>query len=115
MTTPLPVPTAQTTAGTAGTGYYHRTWLDEMADALGRVAAIRNAFGVMTTALLDVKAGRTQLAHVEECQATALQILIRGVNHVDATDTRYMPVVDAIRLAGGQDEVAQDKHYHDRT
>ena len=110
MTTPLPVPTTQRTA----TGYTHRTWVDEMADALGNIAGIYRDFEVMGLTLADVEAGRTQLADVVDCRVTALEVMTNGVRLVKETDARYVPVFEAIQSAGGVDEVAKAKRYHDR-
>lgn len=99
---------AQSSSG----GYTHRTWLDEMAVALGHVAGVYRDFTVMTATLTQVGAGRTQMALVTDAQVRAMEIMQRGVTFVDATDRRYMPVFEAIQQAGGQTEVAQDKRYH---
>jgi hypothetical protein len=114
MTTQLPAPTTTQLPAPTGNGYTHRTWLDDMADALGAVAGIYRDFGVMNVTLHAVKAGRTQLNLVADCEVTALEVMTGGVRLVEATDARYMPVFEAIGLAGGVTEVAQDKHYHDR-
>ncbi len=105
MTTPLPAPT--------GNGYTHRTWLDEMADALGQVAGIYRMLGVMTATLHEVEAGKTQLALVADCEVTAMEVMTGGVRLVKDTDARYLPVFEAIRTVGA-DEVVKNKHYHDR-
>lgn len=112
MTTPVHVPAGQPPTA-ARTGYTHRTWLDEMADALGHIAGIYRDFEVMDATLREVKAGRTQTALVGECRATGLDIMTSGVRLVGETDARYIPVYEAIKRAGGVDEVAQDKRYHD--
>ena len=111
MTTPVPVP-----AGRPGAGadYTHRTWVDEMADALDHILGIYRDFEVMDATLHEVQAGKTQLALVGECRASALEVMTRGVRLVEETDARYLPVFEAIQHAGGADEVAKDKHYHDR-
>lgn len=109
MTTPVTIPAGQRTTGT---GYTHRTWVDEMADALGLVAGIYKAFGVMDATLQFVEAGKTQLALVGECRVTALDVMTAGVRLVKDTDARYLPVFEAIAQAGGVDEVAKNKHYH---
>lgn len=111
MTTPVPVPNRQQSTGT---DYTHRTWVDEMADALGLVAGIYRDFEVMDATLHEVQAGRTQLARVGECRVTALEVMTGGVRLVKETDARYLPVFEAIQRAGGQHEVAKDKRYHDR-
>ena len=110
MTTPVPLPAGRPTAGA---NYTHRTWVDEMADALGHIAGIYRDFEVMDATLHEVEAGRTQLAQVGECRLTALEVMTRGVRLVEETDARYLPVFEAIQRAGGADEVAKDKHYHD--
>lgn len=112
MTMPIPAGGTQPPARPTANGYTHRTWLDEMADALGHVAGVYRDFTVMTATLNQVGAGRTQMNLVEDAQVRALELMQRGVTFVDATDRRYMPVFEAIQQAGGQAEVAQDKHYH---
>lgn len=112
MSTPIPAPGNR--PATQPTDYTHRTWLDEMADQLGDVASDYRDFAVMKATLTQVGAGRTQMALVEACEAAAMDILRGGVQFVDATDGRYLPVFEAIEKAGGQTEVAQDKRYHDR-
>lgn len=107
-TSPAPAVPAQSSSG----GYTHRTWLDEMAVALGHVAGVYKDFNVMTATLTQVVAGRTQMNLVLAAQVRAMEIMQRGVGFVDATDRRYMPVFEAIQQAGGQTEVAQDKRYH---
>ena len=113
MSTPIPARGNQP-ARQNGNGYTHRTWLDEMADGLGHVAGVYQDLTVMRATLTHVGAGRTQMALVEACEAQAMEIMRGGVQFVDTTDRRYMPVFEAIQKAGGQDEVAQDKRYHDR-
>lgn len=112
MTTPAHIPAGQATH-VPGAGYTHRTWMDEMADALGHVVGIYRDFEVMDATLREVEAGQTHLALVGECQATALEVMTGGVRFVKATDDRYFPVFEAIQRAGGQAEVAKDKRYHD--
>jgi hypothetical protein len=112
MSTPIPAPGNGQPATT--TGYTHRTWLDEMADALGHIAGVYRDLTVMKATLTQVGAGRTQMALVEAGEATGMDIMRTGVGFVDATDRRYMPVFEAIQKAGGQAEVAQDKRYHNR-
>lgn len=114
MSTPIPAHGGNRPAAQADSGYTHRTWLDEMADALGHIAGIYRDFDVMTACMAQVRAGRTQTALVDACEAEAMDIMRFGVQHVDATDRRYMRVFEAIQAAGGQAEVAQDKRYHDR-
>lgn len=108
MTMPVPVTQPQ------ASGYTHRTWLDEMADALGHVAAIYRDFDVMLATLNEVRAGKTQLALVGDCQQIGHDVMTRGVSLVKETDARYLPVFEAINRAGGQQEVAKDKNYHQR-
>jgi hypothetical protein len=67
----------------------------------------------MDATLREVQAGRTQTALVGECRVTGLDIMTSGVRLVGDTDARYVPVYEAIKRAGGVDEVAKDKHYHD--
>lgn len=116
MTTPVPAgrPTTAPATTTSRPGYTHRTWTDEMADVLGHIAGIYRDLEVMDATLHEVKAGRTQLDLVGACKATALEVMVGGVRFVKDTDARYVPVFEAIQQAGGQHEVAQDKHYHDR-
>jgi hypothetical protein len=114
MTTPVPSRSNRPTARAAGDGYTHRTWLDEMAVALGHVAGIYRDFTVMAATLEQVRAGRTQTNLVDGCEVGAMVIMRAGVQFVDSTDRRYMPVFEAIQQAGGHAEVAQDKRYHDR-
>lgn len=126
MTTPVPVggsstaPAAQqpvrpTPGARPGQpGYTHRTWLDEMAEVLGHLAGVYGDLRTMEATLHQVEAGRTQLALVTDCSATGLTLMRRGVGFVSDTDSRYVPVFNAIKQAGGVDEVAKDKHYHDR-
>ena len=114
MSTPIPARGAGQPATTSSSKYTHRTWLDEMADALGHIAGVYKDLTVMDATLTQVRAGRTQMALVEACEATGMDIMRTGVGFVDATDRRYMPVFEAIQKAGGQAEVAQDKRYHDR-
>lgn len=110
MSTPIPI----RGNGRPGSDYTHRTWLDEMADALGHIAGVYQDLTVMAATLTQVGAGRTQMALVEASEATGMDIMRAGVTFVDGTDRRYMPVFEAIQQAGGQTEVAQDKRYHDR-
>ena len=115
MSTPIPVnSTASPTPRTSGGDYTHRTWLDEMADVLGHVAFVYRDFTVMTATLAEVGAGRTQTNLVSACEAHAQDIMRAGIQFVDATDHRYLPVFEAIQQAGGTTEVAADKRYHDR-
>ena len=113
MTSPLPVPAAK---AATGTNYTHRTWVDEMAVALGLVAGIYRDFEVMGLPLAspEVQAGKSQLAGVVDCRTTALEVMRNGVRLVEETDARYVPVFEAIQSVGGVDEVAKGKHYHDR-
>ncbi|MFF5261412.1 hypothetical protein ACFY4C_20915 [Actinomadura viridis] len=115
MSTPtnLPVPSSPSSPS-AGSGYTHRTWLDEMAEVLMTVATIYKGLEVMDATLHEVKAGRTQLNLVDGSRATALELMTRGVRFTEDTDARYMQVFEAIQQAGGQQEVAQEKRYHDR-
>jgi hypothetical protein len=116
MSTPVPFRGSSPPAPRPDSGAYtHRTWLDEMADVLGHVAGIFKDMGVMHHTLHEVEAGQTQMRLVGDAEAVALTLMTSGVGFVDATDRRYMPVFDAIQQAGGQDEVAKDKRYHDRT
>jgi hypothetical protein len=113
MTTPVPAGRSNPPAPQGGTGYTHRTWVDDMADALGHVAGIYRDLEEMDTTLHEIKAGRTQRHMVVDARAVALSLMKRGVTFVEATDARYLPVFEAIQRAGGQEEVAQDKRYHD--
>lgn len=105
-----PAPTVRTSAGV----YTHRTWKDEMADVLGHIAGIYRDLEQMDATLHEVQAGRTQLNLVNDVRLTALDLMVRGVRFVEETDARYMAVFEAIQSAGGLDEVAKDKRYHDR-
>lgn len=102
MTTPVP---RQTT-------YTHRDWMTEMAVAATCVAGIRQDLDEMAASLAAVKGGDTHRALVDACRVSALETLKKAVTHVQATDDRYLPVFEAIQRAGGQTEVARDKHYH---
>jgi len=119
VTTPqwpaVPAPAPQTQPAQSGAPTYtHRTWKDEYADALSHVAGIFRDLEDMDADLADVQAGQTHRRLVGECRETAMQILVHGVWLVDTTDARYVPVYEAIQRAGGQDEVAKRKRYHDR-
>ncbi len=104
MTTPVPIHRTPT--------YTHRDWKTEMAVVLTCIAGMRRDFDEMAASLAEVEAGQTQTALVDGCRVTSLEILKSGLNLVDKTDDRYLPVYEAIRAAGGHTEVANDKHYH---
>lgn len=114
MSSPVPARPNGQFSPTRATDYTHRTWLDDMADVLGIIAAAYRDLEVMDACADGVAAGRTQRDHIAGCHVEALDIMRSGVTFVDRTDTRYMAVYEAIEKAGGQAEVAQDKRYHDR-
>ncbi|WP_329521109.1 hypothetical protein [Spirillospora sp. NBC_01491] len=117
-TAPAPAPTFTPTVGatasttTAG-AYTHRTWMDEMAAVLGHITDVYKATVLMEATLVEVEAGRTQLSLVQGVSEQAMELMRHGTQFVEATDARYLPVFEAIRTVG-QNEVAQDKRYHDR-
>lgn len=97
---------------TTGGGYTHRDWRHDVGTVLTVVAAAVQDLMVMEASLGAVEAGRTHIDLVRGCQVTGAELLRAGVEHVDATDRRYLPVHEAITAAGGQDEVAKAKGYH---
>lgn len=104
MTTPVPA--------TRTASYTHRDWKTEMAIVLTCIAGMRRDFDEMAASLAEVEAGQTQRNLVDGRRVRALEILKRGVGLVGDTDARYLPVYEAIRVAGGHTEVANDKRYH---
>jgi hypothetical protein len=100
------------TVMTTGTGYTHRDWRYDIGTVLTEVAGIVQDLTVMEASLGHVQAGRTHLALVRGCAVTGAEILQAGLEFVEATDARYLPVHEAIQAAGGQDEVAKAKTYH---
>jgi hypothetical protein len=104
-----PVPAQPSTPG-----YFHADWREDALAALSRVAKMAQALTVMDACMDDVKAGVTQRSHVEGCREFAVQIMRDALQYVDQTDQRAIDINAAIQRAGGQHEVAQDKHYHQR-
>lgn len=95
-----------------GATYTHRDWKTEMAVAATCVAGICADLQEMSASGEAVKAGETHRRLVDANLITGVEFLKSVVNLVGTTDDRYLPVYDAIRTAGGQHEVAQDKTYH---
>lgn len=115
MTTPVPVPPTppQPPAPVQGSGYVHDIWMDDFARIINnRLVPIWQDLRVMDMCLTEQKAGQTQLRLVRECLAFAADFLVFIVNFVDRTDQRFAPLFDAIDAAGGIDEVAKAKEYH---
>ena len=114
MTTPVPAP-SRPPATTAQTGdYVHAEWMADMAVVLaGHIVPVYQALRLMAQTLTAVKAGRTQLDLVNGCLASTLTIMRFAAKFVSDTDERFLTVFEAIQQAGGQDEVAQEKTYHD--
>jgi hypothetical protein len=101
-----------TVTDTRGSSYTHRDWKHETGNVLLVVAAAEKALEQMEASLAEVRAGNTHRALVSQCQIRGAEILRSGLDLVDATDQRYLPVHEAIQAAGGKDEVAHVKTYH---
>jgi hypothetical protein len=100
------------TVMTTGPRYTHRDWRYDIGTVLTEVAGIVQDLAVMEASLGHVQAGRTHLTLVRGCAVTGAEILRDGLQFIEATDVRYLPVHEAIQAAGGQDEVAKTKTYH---
>jgi hypothetical protein len=101
-----------TTTGGGDTNYTHRDWKHATGQVLLVVAAGVKALEQMLASLADVHAGKTHMEHVQACMTTGTELLASGLELVDSTDARYLPVHEAIQAAGGKDEVAHTKTYH---
>ena len=106
----MTVDTTHTSSGRGG--YTHRDWKHETGQVLLVVAAGVRALEEMLAALAAVQAGKTHMELVQGCMTTGSELLASGLALVDSTDARYLPVHEAIRAAGGQEEVAHVKTYH---
>lgn len=97
---------------TTGGGYTHRDWRHDVGTVLTEIAGAVEDLAVMEASLAEVEAGRTHMQLVRGCQATGVELLQAGLQHVDDTERRYLPVHEAIAAAGGAEEVAKAKAYH---
>ena len=97
---------------TTTASYTHRDWKYDTGTVLTEVAGIVRDLALMEASLAEVEAGRTHLQLVRGCAVTGAEILAGGLQFVEQTDARYLPVHEAIQAAGGQDEVAKAKTYH---
>lgn len=98
--------------GGGGSSYTHRDWKYETGQVLLVVAAAVKALEQMDACLAAVQAGKTHRDWVQKCIGTGTDLLQAGLQLVDSTDARYLPVHEAIQGAGGTGEVAQKKTYH---
>lgn len=116
MTMPVPAaaPAAAPSPSSPPSPYIHAEWLEDYADIINNdLVLLWTKLRVMEMCLAEQQAGRTQLRLVRGCLASAAEILMFVVTFVDRTDKRFAPVFEAIDVAGGLDEVAKVKAYHD--
>jgi len=100
-------------AGTqGGGGYTHAAWKQETGNVLLVTAAGVRALEEMLASQAAVGGGQTLMAQIQGCIVTGSELLRQGLDLVDATDARYLPVAEAIARAGGRAEVADVKTYH---
>jgi hypothetical protein len=92
--------------------YRHRTWDQDMADAILTAAGIYRADEVMLASLKQKGAGRTHLALVTANQAQGLELVQQGARILITFDSKYEPILASVADIGGLDEVAKDKTYH---
>lgn len=97
---------------TGGGGYTHAAWKQETGQVLLVTAAAVRALTEMEASQAAVGGGQTLLARIRGCIVTGSENLTHGLDLVDATDRRYLPVAEAVRAAGGRAEVADAKTYH---
>jgi hypothetical protein len=97
--------------GSGGT-YTHRGWKHETGQVLLVDAAIVQALDQMLAALAEVEAGKTHMDLMRQLMVEGGEILEQGLTLVDETDRRYLPVHEAVQAAGGKEEVATVKTYH---
>jgi hypothetical protein len=99
-------------SGPAEARYTHRDWKHETGEVLLVVAAVVQALHQMEASGAEVHAGNTHMAHIRRCLTQGIEVLKYGMDLVDDTDARYLPVAEAIAAAGGASEVAHAKTYH---
>lgn len=116
MTMPVPVTSSPPQPVTQAATYVHDVWMDDWARTInGHLVPMWQDLRIMEMCLTEQRAGRTQLRLVRECLAFAADFLMFAVTFVKRTDERFTPLFDAIDQAGGIDEVAKAKTYHDPT
>jgi hypothetical protein len=119
MTTPVPAPVPAPPAPPAqnsstASPYIHAEWMDDFADIVNNdVVPMLRELRTMDMCLAEQQAGRTQISLVRGCLASAEEILMFITTFVDRTDERFAPLFEEIDAAGGLDEVAKQKRYHD--
>lgn len=116
MTMPVPAGTPAPTPSPSSppSPYIHAQWMEDFSDIINQhLVPMWTKLRVMEMCLAEQQAGRTQLRLVRGCLASAAEILMFVVTFVDRTDKRFEPVFEAIDVAGGLDEVAKVKAYHD--
>jgi hypothetical protein len=99
------------TVATTGS-YRHRTWDQDMADAILTAAAIYRNGELMTATLKAKKAGRTHLDLVEKSQAEGLELVQEGARILIKFDKKYEGILKSVLDMGGSAEVAQRNDYH---
>jgi hypothetical protein len=94
-------------------GYKHRTWDQDMADAILTAAEIHRANEVMTASLREKQAGRTHLELATAVQVQSQELVQRGARILIAFDKRYEGILKSVADVGGLAEVALANDYHE--
>lgn len=102
-----------TVPAVAGT-YKHRTWDEDMADAVLTAAEIVRAGEVMLASLKsdEVRAGRTHIDLVTGNHAAGLELVREGARILVKFDRKYEGILKSVLDMGGLNEVALANDYH---